>query len=152
MPWLNVPHLRQDDDGWCLPACVAMVAAYWQQPLLQSDVALWLGTQGVGTPASRIQRLAQHGFEVIYRTGSLPELEAWIAKGVPSILFVRTGELPYWQIDTPHAVVLAGVEGDSVYLLDPAVETVPVTVRSGDLVLAWSYFDYTYAVLTVPET
>ncbi len=30
MPWLNVPHLRQAKTGWCLPACVAMVAAYWQ--------------------------------------------------------------------------------------------------------------------------
>jgi len=71
---------------------------------------------------------------------------------VPSILFVRTRELPYWQIDTPHAVVLAGVEGDSVYLFDPAVEAGPVSIPSGDLVLAWSYFDYTYAVLTISGT
>lgn len=149
MPWLNVPHLLQDDDGWCLPACVAMIAAYWQQPLLQADLANWLGTRGVGTPASRIRRLAQHGFEVIYRTGSLIDLEAWIAKRVPCILFVRTGELSYWQIDTPHAVVLAGVEADSAYLFDPAVETAPVIVPSGDLILAWSYSDYTYAILTV---
>lgn len=47
MPWLNVPHLRQDKDGWCLPACVAMVAAYWQQPLSPADVAHWLGTRGM---------------------------------------------------------------------------------------------------------
>ena len=69
MPSLNVPHLRQDKEGWCLPACVAMVAAYWGQPLLQADIADWLGTRGVGTPASRIQRLAQRGFDVVYRRG-----------------------------------------------------------------------------------
>jgi len=51
MPWLNVPHLRQDDDGWCLPACVAMVAAYWQQPLSAAPVGLsnptdWLAKKG----------------------------------------------------------------------------------------------------------
>ena len=39
MPSLNVPHLRQDKEGWCLPACVAMVAAFWGQPLLQADIA-----------------------------------------------------------------------------------------------------------------
>ena len=151
MNWLDVPHQQQTETGWCLPACVAMVTAYWQHPLRQTDVARWLGARGVGTPASRIQRLARHGFEVIYRTGSLAELEMWIDQGVPSIIFLRTGELPYWQVDTPHAVVLAGLEANNAYLFDPAVESAPVTVSSGDLMLAWLHFDYTYVVLHLPD-
>ena len=151
MPWLNVPHLRQNEAGWCLPACVAMVAAYWQQPLTQGDIAHWLGTRNIGTPASHIERLAHHGFEVIYRSGSMAELEAWLAQGVPCVLFLRAGELPYWQLDTPHAVVLVGLEADRAYLLDPAVEMMPVTVSSADLLLAWSHFEHTYAVLS-PST
>lgn len=147
MPWLNVPHLKQREAGWCLPACVAMVAAYWQQPLLQDDIARWLDASGVGVPASRIQRLAQRGFQVIYRTGSLDDLEAWMRRGVPCILFVRTGELPYWPVDTPHAVVLAGIESGHAYLFDPAVDRAPMDVSVGDLMLAWSHFDYMYAVL-----
>jgi hypothetical protein len=126
-----------------------MVAAYWQQPLLQADVAHWLGTRGVGTPSSRIQRLTKRGFEANCGTGSLAELESWIAQGVPCVLFVRTGELPYWQIDTSHAVVLAGLEANRAYWVGPAVETVLVTVLSGDLMLVWSYSEYTYAVLHV---
>ena len=149
MPWLDVPRLQQTEPGWCLPACSAMVAAYWQQPLLQADVAEWLGAQGIGIPASRVQHLSRRGFQVLYRTGSLAELENWIARNQPCILFVRTGELPYWQIDTPHAVVLAGLEGDHAHLFDPAVENAPATVSVGDLLLAWSHFDYTYAVLYV---
>lgn len=89
---------------------------------------------------------------MIYRSGSLAEMEAWLAKEVPCILFVRTKELPYWHVDTPHAVVLVGLEGDHAYLFDPAVETAPMIVSSDDLLLAWSYFDYTYAVLTVSDT
>ena len=54
MPWLNVPHLQQSEAGWCLPACVAMVAAYWKQPLTQADIARWLDTRGVGTPAMQL--------------------------------------------------------------------------------------------------
>jgi ABC-type bacteriocin/lantibiotic exporter with double-glycine peptidase domain len=146
--WLNVPHLRQSEAGWCLPACVAMVAAYWRQPLTQADIAHWLGTRGVGTPASHIERLAQRGFEVFYRTGSLAELEVWLGQDTPCILFLRTRELPYWEVDTPHAVVLVGLEADQAYLLDPAVDTAPIEVSSGDLLLAWSYFEYTYAVVT----
>ena len=62
MGWLNVPRLRQSEAVWCLPACAAMVAAYWQQPLAQTDIARWLDTRGVGTPASRIERLARRVF------------------------------------------------------------------------------------------
>ncbi len=149
MPWLDVPHLRQDRDGWCLPACVAMVTAYWQQPLLQADIADWLDTRDIGTPAGRIRRLAQRGFQVVYRTGSLAEVQAWLAKKVPCILFIRTGDLSYWSVDTPHAVVLAGIEADRAYLMDPAAEIAPAIIPMDNLLLAWSYFDYTYAVLTV---
>lgn len=152
MPWLDAPHIRQDRDAWCLPACVVMVAAYWQQPLTQADVANWLGTRdAIGTPAGQVRRLAQHGFDIIYRSGSWPELEGWLGRKAPCILFVRTGELPYWQVDTPHALVLVGLEGDSAYVLDPAEETAPTEVALGDLTLAWSYSDYTYAVLTVSD-
>jgi hypothetical protein len=126
-----------------------MVAAYWQQPLLQSDIANWLGVAGVGTPASRIRRLEARGFDVIYRTGSLAELETWLEQDVPCMLFVRTSELPYWNVDTPHAVVLVGLTAEQAYLLDPAVAQAPIAVSHDELLLAWSYFDYTYAVLTV---
>lgn len=150
MPWLNVPHLLQHKDGWCLPACVAMVAAYWQQPVTQDDVALWLGTRDeIGTPAGRVQRLTQRGFDVIYRAGSALELAAWLERKTPCILFVRTGELPYWQVDTPHALVLVGIEGNRATVLDPAIESAPIVVQLDDLILAWSYADYTYAVVTV---
>lgn len=151
MAWLNVPHLLQDKDGWCLPASVAMVAAYWQQPVTQEDVALWLGTrEEIGTPAGRVQRLTQRGFEVIYRTGSVLELQAWLERKTPCILFVRTGELPYWQVDTPHALVLVGIEGNNAAVFDPAIESsAPIVVQLDELLLAWSYADYAYAVLTV---
>ncbi len=148
MSWLNVPHLLQDKPSWCLPACVAMVAAYWGQPLYQADVARWLGTQAIGTPSSRIQRLAAYGFAVVYQPGSLIQLQWWIQQRTPCILFVRTGSLSYWQIDTPHAVVLAGFEDDQAYLFDPYHPQSPQEVSAEELMLAWSYSDYTYAVLT----
>ncbi len=81
MSWLNVPHIKQAEPSWCLPACVAMVTAYLQQPLLQDDVACWLDTKEAGTPASRVQRLTRRGFEVTYNdAGSLADLEAWLKR------------------------------------------------------------------------
>jgi ABC-type bacteriocin/lantibiotic exporter with double-glycine peptidase domain len=147
---LDVPHLLQAEPGWCLPACVGMVTAYWQQPLLQDDVARWLGTREVGTPASRVRRLERRGFDTVYKTGSLSELKAWLAQGVPCIVFVRTGDLPYWQVDTRHAVVLVGLDATNVHLCDPGVDDAPVAVSIDAFMLAWSYSDYTYATLRVP--
>ena len=50
--------------------------------------------------------------------------------------------------DSPHAVVVVGIDNDAVYLLDPDYsERTPVTVTVGDFALAWSHFDQAYAVL-----
>lgn len=151
MPWLNVPHLEQSRSGWCLPACVAMVAAYWQQPLLQDDIARWLGTRRIGTRSSRVLRLAKRGFEVTYDVGIVADLEKWLNRQVPPILFIRTGELSYWSIDTQHAVVLAGLEAGQAHLFDPGINTAPSTVIIDELLLAWIHSDYTYAAISVVE-
>jgi ABC-type bacteriocin/lantibiotic exporter with double-glycine peptidase domain len=151
MPWLNIPHIQQAKTGWCLPACVAMATAYLQQPLLQDDIARWLGTDELaGTPSSRVTRLTRQGFEVIYTDfGTLLDLKIWLNRQLPPILFILTGELSYWKIDTPHAVVLGGFTGNNAHLFDPAVEAAPQVVSIDELLLAWSYFDYTYAALEV---
>lgn len=85
MSWLNVPHQKQTKAGWCLPACITMIATYWQQNLKQVEVARWLGVRGGGAPASRIQRLTEHGFDVTYSTGSLSDLHTCLAHNVPVI-------------------------------------------------------------------
>ncbi len=150
MNLLNVPHLKQAKPGWCLPACVSMISAYLEQPLLQDDVAGWLGTRGIGTPGSQIQRLSRQGFDVFYGVGSLTVVEECLMQQVPCILFVRTGDMrPYWKIDTPHAVVVAGLDTDNVALFDPGIAIAPAIVSVGNLLLAWSHFDYTYAALRV---
>ena len=102
----------------------------------------------MGTPASRIVRLARRGFDVIYTSGAPATLQGWLEQGVPPILFVRTGDLqPHWMIDTPHAVVLAGIEGDNCVLFDPGLDVAPVTVLLGNLLLAWLHTYDAYAIL-----
>ncbi len=148
MRWLDVPHERQRSSSWCLPASIAMVSAYWEQPLTQEDIARWLGTRDIGTPAGRITQLERRGFAVLYTTGGLEQLRELLAQSVPPILFVHTGDLlPHWRVSVPHAIVLAGIEGDSAILFDPAMDTAPVTVLLGNLMLAWSHTDYAFAVL-----
>jgi hypothetical protein len=61
---------------------------------------------------------------------------------------MRTSELPYWREDTPHALVLVGLDAAHAYVLGPAyADEVPVIVALGDFLLAWSHFDQTYALI-----
>jgi ABC-type bacteriocin/lantibiotic exporter with double-glycine peptidase domain len=148
MRWLDVPYLPQSEPGGCLVACAAMVLAYLEQPALQEDVARQIGARPFGVPASNLLRLEAWGLEVRYGEGSLDELSAALASGSPPIVFVRTSELSYWREDTPHALVLVGLDATHAYVLDPAYsDEIPVTAALGDFLLAWSHFDQTYALI-----
>jgi ABC-type bacteriocin/lantibiotic exporter with double-glycine peptidase domain len=128
-----------------------MVSAYWGQPLYQGDIARWLRTSEIGTPARNITNLSSYGFNVVYREGSLQFLVASLQQGVPCITFVQTEDLPYWEVDTAHAVVFAGLEDDTVHLYDPAFPDAPKRVSVEAFMLAWSFFDYAVAVFTLPK-
>ena len=95
---LPVPHRRQLADGYCLPACVQMVLAYWGIKRDQPDLARQLQMIAkAGTPGSRVRLLASATLKVAYRSGSLADLRAALSQGVPPIMLVYTGELPYWD-------------------------------------------------------
>jgi predicted double-glycine peptidase len=93
--------------------------------------------------------VADLGLSVSFGRGTLADLEAHLQLGEPSIVFLRTGELPYWTQDTGHAVVVVGVDNDAVYVNDPAFDQAPHRVSRDDFVLAWLDFDYDYAVITL---
>ena len=80
---LPIPHLEQIADGDCLPACAAMILAYWQDPVDQGRLAQLFGTQTFGTAAPRIRRLADWGYRVTYQSGSLATLRNLVAVCVP---------------------------------------------------------------------
>ena len=146
---LDVPYLRQIEPGGCLVACAAMVLAYLEQPAMQEDIGRQIGALPWGTPASNIRRLGGWGFYVRYETGSVRDLRAFLFAGHPVIAFVRTLDLPYAQDDSPHAVVVVGVDEEVNHLLDPDYpEQIPVAVSIGDFSLAWSHFDQAYALIT----
>jgi predicted protein tyrosine phosphatase len=74
---LPVPHRRQLADGYCLPACVQMVLAYWGIERDQPDLARQLHMIAkAGTPGSRILSLASATLEVVYRSGDLTDLRS----------------------------------------------------------------------------
>jgi hypothetical protein len=108
--WLKVPHHRQSQPGYCLPACVRMVLAFWQHEISEAELVQILEARFFGTPAPNIRRLSGLGFEIAYDTGTLTQIRAYLSQGIPCLLFVQTGNLPYWQDDVGHAVVASGID------------------------------------------
>ena len=110
-----------------------------------------LKTEWFGTVTSRILALEQLGVRIIYKQGTLAELRAHLLNKQPPIAFVATRELPYWNTDEKHAVVLVGIDDEYVYLNDPAFPRAPIPVLIGDFDLAWLEWDELYAVLMKRE-
>ena len=77
---LSVPHRQQLSSGYCLPACVSMVLAYW-------------------------------------------------------------------DVNTPHAVVITGLDESSVWVHDPAKPQSNIQVSIGDFLLAWDVMMNLYVLL-----
>lgn len=54
-------------------------------------------------------------------------------------------ELPYWEHDTAHAVLVAGMEQAIIWVHDPAFDKAPIPVPVDDLSLAWYEMGNTWA-------
>lgn len=148
---LSVPHHRQSADGYCLPACVQMLLAYWGIERPQADLAKQLGLiEGAGTPGNRLRRLASKELNVFYSEGTLSDLTVALDEEIPLIVLVNTRELPYWEIETAHAVVLRGLENSRATINDPAFEIHPFQISLGDFLLAWDEMANLYAKISLP--
>ena len=150
---LNVPHHPQESDGYCLPACVQMVLDYLGLPYAQEQLARELYVRPpLGAPASNVLRLRSDVLDVTFTSGNLSDLRTRVAQGSPPIVFVQAGELPHWQNRiSQHAIVVVGLDEQTVQILDPAADPSPIPVPIGDFLLAWSELDYIYAVLVRPK-
>lgn len=143
---LPVPIFRQQSDGACLPACARMVLAYLGLDFSEPYLAQLLGTQPAGTPAYHIRRLEKLGVTITYGQINETRLEIYLTANLPVIAFVQAGELPYWTHESFHAIVITGLVRERVTINDPAFSA-PQAVTLDELLLAWSEFDYYYAVI-----
>jgi ABC-type bacteriocin/lantibiotic exporter with double-glycine peptidase domain len=148
--YLDIDHVRQWKDGECLAACAAMVLNFINFPVAYNKLLRTLEIKDeFGTPSSKVRNLERMGVHVIYQRGDLDVLRKYLGNDQPCIVFVNTGELPYWETTVDHAVVVAGMDEKYIYLNDPDLPEAPVSVPIGDFDLAWLEHDEMYAVLTI---
>jgi ABC-type bacteriocin/lantibiotic exporter with double-glycine peptidase domain/CRP-like cAMP-binding protein len=102
------PHLRQLDEMDCGAACVAMVCRYFGREVAPSRIRMAVGTGTDGTSLRGIQRGGEHvGLEVRAVKASKQRVDRL---ALPAII--------HWGGN--HWVVLYGLDGDRVYIADPA--------------------------------
>ena len=145
---LSVPHLLQRSDGDCLAACAAMVLAYRDREMDYAELLSLLKIRPHGAPAGNIRLLASLNLNVVYSKTDMAGLEAMLQQGHPVIVFMRTGELPYWTYSTDHALLVVGYDESQMYVNDPYYSEAPISVPRGDFELAWLEHDYHYALIT----
>ncbi len=123
-----------------------MLLDYLGQSASYERLLILLRIGPYGTPRTNILRLESLGVHVIYHEATLDILANYLLAGQPVIAFVDTAHLPYWSESTNHAVLVVGLEEDSVLLHDPAFDN-PQTVPIRDFELAWMECDGMCAVI-----
>jgi ABC-type bacteriocin/lantibiotic exporter with double-glycine peptidase domain len=144
----DVSHFQQTRDGTCLEACACIVLAYLGSPVTEETVLNLFDGDESGTPSSRIRRLERWGYHVIYRTATLADLQYWLAAGLLPILLVQTRFLDYWRGRTRHAVVVVGLNDQTIALHDPAFADAPQVCSLDGFLAAWVEMDEVAAVIS----
>lgn len=146
--WLAIEHRPQEVDAGCLAACAQMALAHLDIAVSQKALNRLLKLTPAGVPASRLVRLERYGVQVTLRRGTLDDLVHAVDQGLPPIVFVCTDPLPYWSLDTQHALLISGYDGDDLLINDPVFPTAPQRASAAALGLAWDEFDNRYAILS----
>lgn len=146
---LSVEHRRQKADAGCIAACAQMVLASLGITVSQDELNHLFELTPAGMPAPRLRRLERYSVQVTIQQGDQNDLFQAINRGASPILFVRTGQLSYWDIDTQHVVLVIGYDGSALLLNDPAFPDAPQRVGIDELMLAWDEFDNIYALLVL---
>jgi len=110
----------------------------------QTQLAQTLGTRiGVGTPFSRVERLAQWDVRVRVTRASIDDLATLLAADIAAIAAVTTTPgLPGWgNIRTQHAVLVVKVDAEQITYHDPSLAYGPVSALCDEFLLAWGEMD-----------
>jgi ABC-type bacteriocin/lantibiotic exporter with double-glycine peptidase domain len=115
-----------------------MVLEFHGCPRSESEVSDLLETTPLGTRSANVQALHQWGVRADRGPLAFAQVEGFIDEGLPVVALVWTRDLPHWQSDDPHAVVVVGLTADSVYVNDPAQDQAPLACSRETFLAAWA--------------
>jgi uncharacterized protein YvpB len=128
-----------------------MTLAYLGRTDTAEQLTRLLETRSFGTPLENILRLDQIGLQVTLKESSLEEISRYLQNNRPVIAFVNTLDLPYWQNDTDHAVVIVGMDDEFVYVNDPYIAEAPQRIPRLLFELSMMRFGFRCAIIEGPK-
>ena len=149
MSLLVVSHRKQQQQADCLAACAAMVLDYLHIQVDYRRLLRILRIRAYGAAFSNLHYLQALGLRVEVHQGTFIALQGLLAQGLPIIVAVDTSQLSYWSEETDHAVVVVGMDHDTVYVHDPDLSDGPQPIPMPEFELAWLEHDYRYAVISL---
>jgi hypothetical protein len=125
-----------------------MVLAFFGKSVSRKWLAKIMESTEFGTPGYKVVNLQSYGYDVTYTSAinSRPLKQA-LEEGIPPIVMIFTAALPYWQQETAHSAVVIALDNNEVVLNDPAFPDASQVVSREAFMLAWSDFDYLYAII-----
>lgn len=148
MRWQAITHRQQQHPSDCLSTCAAMVLDQLGHKFSYRKLYRLLKIGESGTPFRNLRYLSKWKVDVQFLRGTIELLKTLCDEGKLPIVFVRTGELPYWNENVSHALVVVGVDDTNVYVHDPVFPDAPKSVFIGDFDLAWLLMDEKFALLS----
>lgn len=127
-----------------------MVLDYLQIPVSYQRLLRLLRVEYFGAFFRNLQHLETLGVSVLIEQGDFDSLRKHIETGLPPLVPVVTGQLPYWNLDTHHVVVVTGIDDEIIYLNDPYFDD-PQEVPIEEFRLAWLAKESLYAVIALAE-
>jgi predicted double-glycine peptidase len=149
-PLVPVPLISQSAPWTCGPAALMAVLVYFgvfddAESVLDQELG---ATPEEGTPVSSMVAVARrHGLGAEARTDlTLEHLEAALARGAVVIVALQAwadGAVTDWRAhwEDGHYVVVVGVTGDRVYVMDPSVRTGYAYLPRGQFLDRWHDYD-----------
>jgi ABC-type bacteriocin/lantibiotic exporter with double-glycine peptidase domain len=151
MPLLPATHYPQRHPADCLATCARMVLEYIGVQVRYNRLLrlLQVDASEAGASFYQLAQLQSLGVKVNIGDGHMGLVEAHLARQQPLIASVDTRELRYWNgLWRFHAVVVVGIEADTVLLNDPAFVNAPQVVNRTEFESAWLEREYVYASIT----
>lgn len=143
-----MPLQVQRSASDCLPTCAERVLRFYGVDVDPAWLYSVLECTAIGAAGFKVRNLARFRYDVEYGAASDARVLGQAHhQGAPPIRLVLTESLPYWRVQTAHAVVLVDWGDEYATLNDPMFADRQV-VSIKNLLLAWSDFDQLFAIIS----
>ncbi|MEK7728791.1 MAG: C39 family peptidase [candidate division KSB1 bacterium] len=120
---IELPHLSQETDYSCVPACIRIVLQHLGHAHAELEICEACKTSDRGTSQNQaVAGIDKLGFDVSKLKGKPFDVIAQLLhEGTPVIVMLDVHQLPYAKDKAGlHAVVVNGFDGHHVSFIDPA--------------------------------